>query len=240
MPTKKARKGVNPSVAASSEAAVPAPKPAWPALKPLVPSSDLALETVLADQIVVIRKLFPASLCQRYVSFLSALPLATTPGVPKKGEAVRVNDRFEISDWGFAEQLWRRTALKELVEEQGFWGGELLGLNPRIRIYRYSEGQFFGQHCTRSPSRSQALNMAHCGQMTISIWSRCLRGRQHRPKRRGRYFCTSQDHRQAAPAARRCSGQTNPTRNRSSLPQSQAWRSSTGTATLACYTRAAP
>lgn len=27
------------------------------------------------------------------------------------------------------------------------WGGEVCGLNPRIRVYRYGKGQFFGQHC---------------------------------------------------------------------------------------------
>ena len=94
------------------------------------------------------RKLFPASLCQRYVSFLASLPLATTPGVPKRGEALRINDRFEIADWRFAEQIWRTTALRALVEESGMdWGGTVCGLNPRIRVYRYKQGQFFDQHC---------------------------------------------------------------------------------------------
>ena len=113
------------------------PKPHWPALKPLVPTSDLYLDTILEDQIVLIRKLFTSSLCQRYVSFLSSLPLITTPGVPKKGDALRVNDRFQIDDHDFAEQLWSSTGLKELVTSDGRdWGGEVFGLNPRIRVYR--------------------------------------------------------------------------------------------------------
>jgi len=33
------------------------------------------------------------------------------------------------------------------VEDAKLWGGEVLGLNPNIRIYRYSKGQFFDQHC---------------------------------------------------------------------------------------------
>lgn len=41
----------------------------------------------------------------------------TTPGKPKKGDAVRVNDRFEINDPGFAKRLWEETGLKELVCE---------------------------------------------------------------------------------------------------------------------------
>ncbi|EDN08990.1 predicted protein [Histoplasma mississippiense (nom. inval.)] len=75
--------------------------PNWPDLKPLVPASDLHLETLLDDQIPIIRNLFTATLCKTYVSFLSTLPLVTTPGRPKKDEAVRVNDRFQMHDSAF-------------------------------------------------------------------------------------------------------------------------------------------
>jgi hypothetical protein len=82
-------------------------------------------------------------------------------GKPKKGEALRVNDRFQIDDPDFAERLWSSTALKHLVlnnassdmesvmeeESTKLWGGAVVGLNPGIRIYRYGKGQFFGQHC---------------------------------------------------------------------------------------------
>lgn len=82
----------------------------------------------------------------------------TTPGRPKRGDAVRVNDRFQIEDPRFAEMLWTGTALRELVTSsapeaegertmKGIWGGEPLGLNANIRIYRYSAGQFFARHC---------------------------------------------------------------------------------------------
>lgn len=39
----------------------------------------------------------------------------TTPGKPKKGDAVRVNDRFQVVDEKFAERLWVETGLRELV-----------------------------------------------------------------------------------------------------------------------------
>ncbi|KAK2802243.1 hypothetical protein FQN50_007424 [Emmonsiellopsis sp. PD_5] len=125
--------------------------PNWPPLKPLIPPTDLTLDTVLSDQILIIRNLFTSTLCKNYISFLSSLPLVTTPGRPKKGEAVRVNDRFQVGDAVFAERLWRETGLKGLVEgkaaeEKELWGGEVLGLNPNIRIYRYVPGQFFAQH----------------------------------------------------------------------------------------------
>ena len=125
--------------------------PQWPALRPLVPTSDLFLDTVLDDQIILIRNLFTSSLCRQYVSFLSSLPLITTPDQPKKGDALRVNDRFQVEDATFAKQLWTVTGLKDLVETGNGWGGEVCGLNPRIRIYRYRKNQFFDQHCKWCP-----------------------------------------------------------------------------------------
>lgn len=124
--------------------------PNWPTFTPLVPESDLTLQHVLPGQIVTIPNFWTSALCKTYVAFLSSLPLTTTPGKPKKGDAVRVNDRYQIDDPGFAERLWSSTALKTLVaaaDRKDLWGGEVIGLNPNIRIYRYSKGQFFDQHC---------------------------------------------------------------------------------------------
>lgn len=74
-------------------------------------------------------------------------------------------------DEQFANQLWSETGLRELVcgrddevdegeEEEGMsreerrelWGGEPIGLNPSIRIYRYTKGQFFDCHYDESNS----------------------------------------------------------------------------------------
>ncbi|KAI9929173.1 hypothetical protein ASPWEDRAFT_168989 [Aspergillus wentii DTO 134E9] len=124
-------------------------KPNWPLLRPLIPPSSLYLDPTLPDQIYTIRNFLTATLCKNYVSFLASLPLITTPGKPKKGDAVRVNDRFQIEDATFAEMLWSSTALRELVtqgEEGDVWGGEPVGLNSNIRVYRYSKGQFFAKH----------------------------------------------------------------------------------------------
>ncbi|KAF2030201.1 hypothetical protein EK21DRAFT_112121 [Setomelanomma holmii] len=132
----------------------------WPAFTPLRPQSDLALEEVLPNQILTIPNLWTSTLCRNYVSLLSSLSLTTTPGKPKRGEALRVNDRFQVDDPAFAERLWSQTALKELVtgaaevgtlaltdaQRTELWGGEVVGLNPNIRIYRYTKGQFFDQH----------------------------------------------------------------------------------------------
>lgn len=164
-PAKSKKKASQPPTTATAATT----SPNWPALRPLVPSSDLYIDTILPDQIYTIRNFFTANLCKAYVSFLSsaAISLTTTPLKPKsKYEAVRVNDRYQIEDAGFAELLWSTTALKELVserrglereeEEEGeeerdaerrVWGGTPLGLNSNIRIYRYTPGQFFAQHC---------------------------------------------------------------------------------------------
>lgn len=131
--------------------------PNWPLLEPLLSPLHLTLEHTVPNQIVTVHNLWTSTLCKNYISFLSSLPLTTTPGQPKKGDAVRVNDRFQIDDAAFAERLWSQTALKELVtgeaagdteeERTRLWGGKVVGLNPNIRIYRYTKGQFFDQHC---------------------------------------------------------------------------------------------
>ena len=106
---------------ATSKPLVSAPPtpPNWPAFRPLVPPSDLSLETLLPSQIVLIRNFWTGKLCKDYVSFLKTLPLVTTPGKPKKGDAVRVNDRFQINDEGFAKRLWEETGLKGLILGEG-------------------------------------------------------------------------------------------------------------------------
>ncbi|KAK1492181.1 hypothetical protein CTAM01_09975 [Colletotrichum tamarilloi] len=133
-------------------ASIPAAPPAWPQFKPPLPVTDLAADQLAScpDKVVLIRNFWPKSLCGSYVTFLRGLPLITTPGRPKRGEAVRVNDRFQVQDAAFAQRLWTETGLREsLAQEdiQGLWGGEVVGLNPNIRIYRYSKGQYFDAHC---------------------------------------------------------------------------------------------
>ncbi|KAK0112238.1 hypothetical protein ONS96_001486 [Cadophora gregata f. sp. sojae] len=177
MPQKKHSSSKTTKASKASKASASGPKPPnatpnWPALKPLVPPSDLTLHTLLPSQIVTISQLFTSTLCKTYVNFLKDLPLTTTPGKPKKGEALRFNDRFQVADEAFANRLWLETGLKELIcgrEEEGeghsgvgkgpamtqqerreLWGGEVIGLNPSIRIYRYTKGQFFDCHYDES------------------------------------------------------------------------------------------
>lgn len=152
MPPKTRGKRAVPAGSREKVPQVSPPLPDWPTLQPLVPEADLALDTLLEGQVVLIRNLFTSNLCKKLVSFLSSLPLTTTPSRPKEGDALRVNDRIQFEDPDFAEQLFKSTALKSLLEGSsgfgesgrlppedliGLWGGEVCGLNPRIRIYRY-------------------------------------------------------------------------------------------------------
>lgn len=103
----------------TASAATPAPPPAWPAFRPSLPLADLEPEPLLDAKVFLLRNFWPRSLCRDYVSFLRTLSLTTTPGKPKRGDAVRVNDRFQIDDPAFARRLWVDTGLKDalLAEE---------------------------------------------------------------------------------------------------------------------------
>lgn len=59
--------------------------------------------------------------------------MTTTPGKPKKGEALRVNDRFQINDELFANRLWVETGLRELICGGDDEDGEEEGLSREER-----------------------------------------------------------------------------------------------------------
>jgi hypothetical protein len=104
-----------PPAATPATPTTPATTPSWPPFKPGLPVVDLSIDSLVEDKVVVLRSFFPRSLCRDYVSFLRELPLITTPGKPKRGDAVRVNDRYQIDDAKFAHRLWTETGLKEML-----------------------------------------------------------------------------------------------------------------------------
>lgn len=158
------------------------PKPDWPLLQPLLPASDLTLEELVPDQIVLIRNLWTSRLCKDYVSFLSTLPLTTTPGKPKKGEAVRVNDRFQIDDPAFAERLWSGTGLSELILNRALrgnpelsdasrsrlWGGKVVSDLFRIPVYRRVQ-PFCGSLASIQTSASIGIRKDNFLTSTVSL-----------------------------------------------------------------------
>ncbi|KAK7983936.1 hypothetical protein PG990_012649 [Apiospora arundinis] len=146
-------KGSKPGKRELEQPKAPSPSaPKWPPFKPALPVTSLSLEApnpTFQDKILLVRNFFPKSLCRDYVTYLRGLPFTTTPGRPKRGEAVRVNDRYQIDDFQFAQRLWLETGLRELLSDDAVsstWNGEVVGLNPNIRIYRYSQNQFFDAH----------------------------------------------------------------------------------------------
>jgi hypothetical protein len=116
--TAKNAKAGQPAPPPTSTAQAKVPAPNWPMFKPKLPVTHLTLEDAtsdLADKVVLINNFWPKSLCRDYVSFLKSLPLVTTPARPKRGEAVRVNDRFQVNDPTFSRRLWLDTGLKDAI-----------------------------------------------------------------------------------------------------------------------------
>ncbi|CAG8520959.1 17326_t:CDS:2, partial [Acaulospora morrowiae] len=116
----------------------------WPSF---LLKSDLQLQTLLENQIVVIPSFLTHQECTNLINFIEKnIPLEQT--VPNKGEAFRNNDRFSIENPKFAESLYQ-SGLNSLVSHwKSFVSTKksVVGLNSNIRIYKYSTGQQFGQH----------------------------------------------------------------------------------------------
>lgn len=103
------------AAAAGAAAGPPSPPtPAWPLFKQ--PAWQvLEPEALLDGRVVLVRNFWSRALCRDYVAFLRTLSLTTTPGRPKRGEATRVNDRFQVQDQAFADRLWTETGLRDVL-----------------------------------------------------------------------------------------------------------------------------
>lgn len=121
----------------SAASPVTNPPPSWPPFKPALPVVNLDLESIVQDKVVLLRSFFPRSLCRDYVSFLAGLPLTTTPGKPKRGDALRVNDRYQINDAAFAHRLWTETGLKDALTQDGMAG--LWCVSPPFSLTRCTD-----------------------------------------------------------------------------------------------------
>lgn len=102
-------------------------------------------EVIIEDQICVLKGFMTALNCRNYLSFFNqaVAPLLTKPVLPRKGEATRTNERFSVYDPSFAEHLFLNTDLPDLAASLGLekdGSARLVGLNPNIRVYRYTEG----------------------------------------------------------------------------------------------------
>ena len=102
---------------------------------------------VLGEQILTIKGLFTPAECAELVGLaegigFDAAPITTGGGFVMAPE-VRNNTRVMLDDVPRAEALWRRLAPWTPARRDGF---EAVGLNERLRFYRYAPGQFFRWH----------------------------------------------------------------------------------------------
>ncbi|KAJ3494797.1 hypothetical protein NMY22_g20023 [Coprinellus aureogranulatus] len=145
--------------AAAASAAAPTSKPPVNVdFPPISEKVELECTVVMEDQILIIESFFSPQECKEYVKFIDSLPLELTPP-PKKDEATRVNHRFSVTSQDFAQKLHslltphlpsfpyptsihpkRRIALPEGTPRHPH------SFNSNIRVYKYTEGQYFGPH----------------------------------------------------------------------------------------------
>ncbi|KAJ2922464.1 hypothetical protein H1R20_g14631, partial [Candolleomyces eurysporus] len=125
---------------------------------PITEKAELQCQTVLEDQIIIIEDFFSPLECKEYVKLIESLPLELTPP-PKKDEAERVNYRFSVASLDFAAQLHARltphlpsfpypTSVqpKRRIAPSNDAPRHPDSFNSNIRLYRYTQGQYFGPH----------------------------------------------------------------------------------------------
>lgn len=109
---------------------------------------------VLSPQIITINHFFDNKYCNELIKILSNQKLTTTPLIKSKDYAARFNDRMLITDQQAALNLWQylKSVLSyEYNDEFVFQEFDrALGLNPQLRVYRYTKGHHFGKHYDES------------------------------------------------------------------------------------------
>lgn len=101
----------------------------------------------IADGIFVARNVFAADECQKFVDLsestgYDAATINAFGGAIRRPE-VRNNDRVILDDELLASELWQRC---EPLVPNVLNGRRALGLNERLRFYRYEPGQKFAPH----------------------------------------------------------------------------------------------
>jgi predicted 2-oxoglutarate/Fe(II)-dependent dioxygenase YbiX len=115
----------------------------------------------IADGIFVTRNVFTADECQKFIELsentgYDAATVNAFGGAVRRPD-IRNNDRVILDDELFAEELWQlcKPFLPNVLN-----GRRALGLNERLRFYRYEPGQKFAAHVDgyyRRPNGEQSL-----------------------------------------------------------------------------------
>jgi 2OG-Fe(II) oxygenase superfamily len=100
------------------------------------------------DEIGTVENFFSASECDEYIRWGEAIGFddatVSTSGGMLMMKRVRNNDRVLVDDPGRANALYRRLTAHLPPRFQRIW--EPIGLNERLRLYRYDVGQQFEWH----------------------------------------------------------------------------------------------
>lgn len=100
-----------------------------------------ALETIIDDQVYIIRHFFSPSVCQNVLKHLETQDWSFTDDI-RVGEACRFHSPQD------SHRLWNETKLDEIALANNKLAKDMLsGLSPNIRVYQYLPGQFFSPHC---------------------------------------------------------------------------------------------
>lgn len=123
-------------------------------------------KSLVKKQIVLIEKFFDTDFCNELIQLFQSsdtLRLETTELQKSKEYAARVNDRAIVTDFEAANSMWnylRNVLLQRLDYDDDVADNndirnsfsDAVCLNPKIRIYRYRKGHYFGQHYDDSVS----------------------------------------------------------------------------------------
>lgn len=124
----------------------------WPTISI---KKDLSVDFIEPEQIFVLNDFLTAQECQALIQFVDGLDMQLT-APPKRGEATRVNHRTSIISSSFAATLFD-LLIPHLPAITSFESHTQAQPPPRpvlcnsnIRLYKYTEGQYFGPHYDES------------------------------------------------------------------------------------------
>ena len=107
----------------------------------------MTIPSCLKDLVLELPRFLDAEFCARMIHHAESMGFDPATITTEDGSSVvpdiRNNGRVILDDAGLANDLWtrlRRTFAKP------FKGQTAIGLNERLRLYRYSPGQFFDWH----------------------------------------------------------------------------------------------
>lgn len=110
-------------------------------------SWSLVIKQLVQDRLITVDGVLSSSECNQLIAAAERFKFQHQgSGRAAKGEAFRDNHRIAVEDSQFALQLWEKCGLSCVAEGLSFEGCTAVGLNPNLRVYRYSEGQRFGKH----------------------------------------------------------------------------------------------